>query len=68
MKDDKIKREPVCMSTTRKCYWCKKRSAVITDGAYVYCSNNCKKEFIKNAEQAMNDKYGGIIDNYDENR
>ena len=55
--DDKIKREPICLSTAGKCDCCKKRSAVITDGTYVYCSNNCKKEFMDNAMEALRDPF-----------
>lgn len=38
---------------TGKCHWCNERSAIITDGTYVYCSNNCKKEFMNNVFKAI---------------
>jgi YHS domain-containing protein len=44
-------REPISISG--KCNWCNERSAVITDGTYVYCSNNCKKEFMEDALKAI---------------
>lgn len=58
--EDKIKRRPVCLSTAGKCDWCKERTAVISDGTYVYCSNNCKKLFKDNANAALRDPYNDL--------
>ncbi len=35
------------------CDWCRIKKATITDGTYVYCSDNCKKLFIDNAHKAI---------------
>lgn len=58
--DDKIKREPICLSTAGKCDWCNDKRAVMTDGAYVYCSKECKKLFFNNAMEAMRDPYNNL--------
>lgn len=39
-----------------KCDWCMERSAVITDGTYVYCSVGCQKEFENNAFEAIEER------------
>lgn len=38
---------------TDKCDWCAKKKATITDGTYVYCSEECKNLFVENAFQAI---------------
>jgi len=38
---------------TDKCDWCREKKAVIIDGAYVYCSEDCKELFIDNAQDAI---------------
>lgn len=35
------------------CDWCQKKKAVITDGRYIYCSEDCKKLFIDDAYDAI---------------
>jgi len=50
-----IKNDSSPLKVEGKCDWCEKRKAIITDGAYVYCSNNCKNEFHKNAQKAIED-------------
>ncbi len=37
---------------TDKCNWCMDKKATITDGTYVYCSEECKSLFIQNALDA----------------
>ena len=49
--NENMDRESITISG--KCDWCNERSAIITDGRYVYCSNNCKKEFINDALRVM---------------
>ena len=41
---------------TDKCDWCSTKKATITDGTYVYCSEECKKLFLKNALEAMEEQ------------
>lgn len=65
--DQDIHREPIRYPITGKCNWCNKRSATITDGTYVYCSNNCKKEFQENAIKAAEDTHNNNMGHYNEN-
>lgn len=43
---------------TDKCDWCGIKKAVITDGSYVYCSDECKKLYLKNASEAIEENHG----------
>jgi hypothetical protein len=40
---------------TDKCDWCQDKKAIITDGTYVYCSEDCKKLFIHDVYEAIED-------------
>ncbi len=44
---------PRKIKDTDKCDWCREKKAIITDGTYVYCSEDCKKLFIDDAQQAI---------------
>jgi len=35
------------------CDWCGEKKAIITDLTYVYCSENCRKMFADNAQEAI---------------
>ncbi len=60
--DDKIKRNPICMSTAGNCNWCNEKPDMISDGTYVYCSKECKELFLENAMKALRDPWGSIGD------
>ncbi len=46
------------LTETDKCDWCGTKKAVITDGTYVYCSEECKKLFLENALEAIEENNG----------
>jgi len=46
---------PCGILETDICDWCRDGKAIITDGTYVYCSDNCKQLFVENALQAIED-------------
>ena len=55
-KDLKADREggfPRKILDTDKCDWCQNKKAIITDGTYVYCSEDCKQMFIDDAFKAI---------------